>query len=136
MFRQISWNTYFEFIVVVLVIYYIVVFIVHYKSQITNLQLINSFEKDTTTVNTKIKPGTEQIDNLLEEIQQCIHQANRNRSPKEEILFALHGLINDERFQAINKQSSKNIINDLVVKTFENIYSIHLNEEDLIVLWT
>jgi hypothetical protein len=136
MFRQISWNTYLEFIAFVLAIYYIVVFIVHYKNQITNLELINSFEKDTTTVNSKMEPGTEHIESLLEEIQGCIHQANRNRCPKEEILFAIHGLINDEALQAFDKQSCKNVINDLVAKTFENVYSIHLNEEDLTVLWT
>jgi hypothetical protein len=135
MFRQISWFTYLEFIAAVLVIYYTVVFIVYYKCQVAKLHWVNLFGQNTTTTSTKMKTEAEAINNLMEEIQQCIYKANKNRSPKEEILFAIHGLINDKRFQAI-KQPYKNIINDFVSETFENIYSIHLDEEELIVLWT
>jgi hypothetical protein len=136
MFRQISWYTYWEFIAVVLVIYYLVVFIIYYRSKGMGLQLIKLLRKGSpTTTNSTVKPKAETLESLLAEIQISIHQAQRNGSPKEEILFGLHSLINSEKFQDIDQQFSKNGINDFVSKTFEDIHSIHLNEEDLAVMW-
>ncbi len=135
MFRQISWNTYLEFIAVVLVIYYLVVFIIHYRSKGLKVQLIGLFGKGCTTTNSTVRSKAESLERLLEEIQISIHQAARNKSPKEEILFGLYSLINSEKFQAIDKQPYKNRINDFVSKTFEDIHSIHLTEEDVAVMW-
>lgn len=134
MLHQISWSSYFEFVAILLAIYYAVFFFVFYRKKMSDrlalkFQAISSSEKEKRT------EESEPIEYLMDEMNAFIHQAGYNRSPKEEILFGLQKLVTSERFESIDKSLWKDRIDDLIINECQSNCSIHLSEEDLRVLW-
>jgi hypothetical protein len=141
MLNQISWNSYFEFVVIVLITYYSAILYVFYKTDIKNWLSLKfhtaTFYKNGTEIfrNERSTNGSELMNHLLDEVKALIQNAANRKSPKEELLFAIQRGLSSERFQSIDIISSKDYINDLILKDCESICSIHLSKEDLRVLW-
>ncbi len=136
-----SWKTYFEIVAVALVIYYALILLVFNRNDIIKLLSLRfqtaPFQKNV--IEDALHKGTSETSNVLAalptEIKYVIQQANNNKSPKEEMLFALQKLFSDDSIQAIHDPFFKKQISEFILKECESICSIHLSEEDLRVLW-
>lgn len=141
MLSQLSWSFYFKLITVVVITYYSAVFLLCYslrdlKTILSKLQIAQGFTIKPATKSDKIFTGpADNIKGLIGDIKDCIQQASKNCSPKDELMFAVHKIINAEYYRQADIQSFRNYINDFISKTTEQYCSIHLSEEDLRVLW-
>lgn len=142
MLSQISWSSYFEFVAIVLIIYYSIVLVAFYKSDIKKGMSLK-FQASSPLSNTGMgisedentPQQVEPPNRLVDEIKALIRQAGYNLTPKEEILSALRRLFLSEGFESIDRSLFKVRINTIIAKECKAHCSIHLSEEDLSVVW-
>lgn len=141
MFRQISWSAFFESVAIVSILYYATILVLFYRSELLKLTALKfSLLKPGKTVrktqdHTLPSGRLVSTDDLYSNIAFNIRKAAKAMSSKEELLFGLRSFIAAHQSELSALSVSKPDINNYVSNTVENICSIHLNEEDLQVLW-
>ena len=113
MLNQISWGSYFEFVAILIVIYYSLIFFVFYRKGLSN-RLPLKFQTVQSSENEMDSEHSESIAYLRDETKAFIHQAGYSRSAKEEILFGLQKLISSERFESVDRSIWKDRINNFI----------------------
>lgn len=141
MFSQISWSAFFESVAIVSILYYAAILTLYYRSELLKLTALkfSLLKSDKTVEKTQDHDSSSEklasIDDLYNSINFNIRKAGKEVSSKEELLFGLRSFIAAHQSELSALSVSKPEINNYVSNTVENICSIHLNEEDLQVLW-
>jgi len=147
MLTNISWKEYSIFILIAVFIYYIVILIVFYKSEIfklvNNLQLLHknsngfnasdTLEKSNNDLHAVDTGSSEASIQLQKEIKSLLENANLKKSVREEIVMSLQLVL--QNCHSIRQSQFKDSINHYIKETIENICSIHLNDQEVEQLW-
>ena len=144
MLNNISWASYVYAISIILVIYYIFVLLLFYRSEFkkyySNLKVRKLFTSDS-------KPSSESLasevisksdevislEDVLKSLLFSIKKAASQHFIKEELLQSLKRQIQFYVGRASSLPKEK--INQYIMETSETYCSIHLSEMDLVVLW-
>lgn len=150
MLKNISWSSYLIFMLIVLIIYYIIICLKYYKSEIKDILSgrSNMFSK-LKSGNAKIFAARNQnrlhhdqsherdlfsvVNQLTEEINDSLKQAAANNLIKEELIYSLQQLA--KKYFQIKGTPFQSFISNYVLVESANYSSIHLSEEDLNTMW-
>lgn len=139
MLNNISWNVYFECVIVVLIIYYSIILHIYYGADIKNWKFVKfnavASDKKKIEISKNREVGDTLINPVLDEAKALIMKAADNKASKEEILFAIQRLFSSEHFQSIETISNKDRINDFILSECANYCFIHLHAEEVRSLW-
>ena len=147
MLKSITWSSYWLIIVAVIFIYYIIICGKFYVNEIKNIFARNSRlykekgrnfpsfcknEKDDA----HFKSTDElmrAINQFVSEIKTTLEHSAKNRLMKEEIIFSIQHL--SKKYALIKNSPFKSFINNYVLAECSNYCSIHLDEDELNMLW-
>lgn len=126
MLKEISWQEYFVFISVALVLYYGFLIVFYYRSNLSSMVKANVkfLFRDN-----ELKSELSNADKVTQEILSCF----RDKRNTNELLYDLQ--LKLEPYKFWDEPDFRKSINDFIIKESEKECSIHLSEEDLRVLW-
>jgi hypothetical protein len=143
MLANISWENYSIFILVMVCIYYAIVFIVFYKTEIMSIITRFNSENHNNENNWLIRQDNEEktidsntnkaIEQLQNEIIVALQNARTKKLIKDEIMLSLQLILHN--YDSIRQSKSGQIINNYIKEACENICSISLENEEADRLW-
>ena len=136
MFTSVSWQQYIIFISITAAVYYLYVLLRYYREEVINfIKRTNNipvvYEKKDN--NKTIITEDEALNELFGELKLLFELASKKNYSKEELMMALqlklreHGHFKNTPF--------KIAVSNFMATESENKCSIHLGEEDQLVLW-
>lgn len=137
MFQSISWQTYFTYCLITILIYYVAIGFIYFRFEIANrLRQPLTFKKfpidDTNNNETVDNDIPALVSGLKDELIAFVESTGSNRE-KPEIMFGLKKIIG--KYAVLQDSPFKNEINTTITMACENNCSIILSEEETGFLW-
>ena len=153
MFTDISWGSYITFMIALLAVYYLIIGLRFYRTDIVQLISGKQFSPGEKVSFTSAKldqpnPSLHQANlqqafekqdmyqssqSLGDEIMAYLHEAGRDTLSKEDVAQSLKLLIG--KYPSIKDSAFRGVIENLILTESETNCSIHLSEEELSELW-
>jgi hypothetical protein len=151
MLKSISWSSYWLFVIATAVIYYAVVCCKFYMGEIKQFfagdsRLVfkkNPLKNFSASTNTNGKYNAIEalshqelmpaINQFINEIKITLEYSAKNNLIKQEIIFSIQHL--SKKYALIKNSRFKSFINNYVLVECSNYCSIHLDEDELNMLW-
>ena len=151
MLKSISWSSYWPFIIATIVIYYVIICSKFYLSEIkqffagnskllsnNNAQKNFSLLTNTNGKHNALEVSSHQelmpmINQFINEIKTMLEHSGKNNLIKQEIIFSIQHL--SKKYSLIKNSPFKSFINNYVLVECSNYCSIHLDEDELNMLW-
>jgi hypothetical protein len=140
MFNTISWQSYWTGLAISFAIYYLVVYLLYYRSDVKLLfkgveeKDSFSFRNETSEFQQPLADTEEHIVySCIDELNAFFEQAKRKRWIKDELIYALQMII--KKYPSLNASQYKSSINVVLTNQCEHICNIHLNEEEVKHVW-
>lgn len=124
MFQTISWSQYINFLLIALLIYYPLVGLLFYRTELSALVKRKGGSNDLPGISAPSFNSEEQDDKLLDELR-AVHEATTHRAfPKEELMLTIIQKV--KQYSDINKE----LINQFMTEAFPQ-----LEERDRRRIW-
>lgn len=143
MFSNISWKDYSTFILVTVCIYYTIVFIIFYKTEIAGfLTRFNSGSEGNDNNWLSRQRGEEQtndasadsvVEQLKSDITIALQKGGAKKLIKDEVMLSLQLILHN--YDSIKQSESRQAMNNYIMEACENICSISLENEETDRLW-
>ena len=143
MFSNISWKDYSTFILVTVCIYYTIVFIIFYKTEIAGfLTRFNSGSEGNDNNWLSRQRGEEQtndasadsvVEQLKSDITIALQKGGAKKLIKDEVMLSLQLILHN--YDSIKQSESRQAMNNYIMEACENICSISLEIEEADRLW-
>ncbi|SRR6266542_363595 len=144
MIKQISWAIYWTAIGITSVFYYVVICLRYYLSDIRQILAGKSkflFKKktcDKSIVFENGKPSSQEdlfpvINQLVQEIKITLEEALQKNLLKKEIIYAFQLLL--KKYPTVKGTPFESIVSNYILTECSNYCSIHLEEEEVNMLW-
>lgn len=128
MLSSISWQQYFLFLVIALVLYYLFVWGVYFKFKLPSFSIAGFSGLSMY--------GEDQPNEALSTSQHVIDEIKpvfTGKQNKHELVFALQGQL--RKYNQWDEPDFREAINTFIAEESETTCSIHLDEEDLRAVW-
>jgi hypothetical protein len=127
MLKEISWQEYFVFLFVTLLLYYGFLLVFYYRFDFSSLRKAN------LKFWFRGKELQSEMSNNAQKVTQEIRSCFRDKMNMNELIFDLQNRL--EPYKHWDEPDFRKSINDFIIEESKNKCSIHLSEEDLRVLW-
>ena len=138
MLQAISWNRFFELLIISSLLYYAVLALIYYRylislQQLSKIRLWIGQKRYKTIIEGDEETLFEVASNLSKVLRISIRRGNRNDLIKEELLFSVKTILQD--YRQIIGTPFQHAINNEIEKCCEEECSIYLSAEELRGLW-
>lgn len=148
MFNSISWQGYWIFLAILLVGYYLVIYLLYFRSDFT-MKLAGSrrqwapVEQDEASQPLIFQHATEkdasreadlQASGCADELAAYFQEASRSKAAKKELLVALTKLL--AKYPALRSSSYVEALNNLMRSEAAHHCSVHLSSEEVVQVWS
>jgi hypothetical protein len=146
MFNSISWQGYWIFLAILLAGYYLVIYLLYFRSDFSikpagNRRLWTPVEQggagQSSLFPSAAAAGTPEVDLLasacVDELGAYFREASRSKTTKEELLFALTQLLS--KYPSLPLSEYIVSINNLIRSEAEHHCSIHISSEEVVSVW-
>jgi hypothetical protein len=140
MFNTISWQSYWTSLALILAIYYLVVYLLYYRSDVKLLfkgageKDSFSFRNDTPEFQQPPTDTEEQIVySCIDELNAFFEEAKRKRWIKAELMHSLQLIL--KKYPSLQSSKYKASINTVLTNQCEHICNIHLSAEEVKHVW-
>jgi|SRR6266536_1798951 len=149
MLKSICWSSYWLFIITLAVIYYAVIGSKFYIAEIKQLfagkskplfkkSSLKNFYVSTNGKHDALEASSHEelmpaINQFINEIKTTLEHSAKNNLIKQEIIFSIQHL--SKKYTLIKNSPFKSFINNYVLVECSNYCSIHLDEDELNMLW-
>jgi hypothetical protein len=148
MFNMISWQGYWIFLAILLVGYYLVIYLLYFRSDFTIRLAGNRRQWAPVGQDGKVQgaafPSTYEPDSSSEvdlqasgcadELAAYFQEASRSKAAKKELLVALTKLLT--KYPALRSSSYVEALNNLMRSEAAHHCSVHLSSEEVVQVWS
>lgn len=158
MLNNISWQGYWTTLALLSAGYYLVIYLLYYRSDFKIIfprkgQQRNSGDVFTAVINTgnpTTQPSSIQNDgndfekppidseegivyHLMDEVTAYFEESRKSRCVKEELLYAVQRILS--KYQTLKGSKYQESINNVIVSEAEHLCSIHISSEEIAGVW-
>jgi hypothetical protein len=144
MITTISWHQYFIFLAVSTILYYLVVYLLYFRTASgVRIQKWGSFNNDLIKkeeLPSLFDHPSNVEDNLEDTVYACMDELNaffenskKSKAERSEVIVALHSLL--QKYPSLKNSEFRQSITNVIATQCENICSIHLSAEELKGVW-
>lgn len=147
MFSNIAWKDYWLFVLIAALVYYNIVMIVYFRKELVGFlqgklsrKRIPEFGEEDNFLDSELSevPNANvaspiSFDDLQNEIRAKLEKARFAKSIRQEIIMSLQTILHNRHLD--EQPGIKEVLNNYIRETCENLCSIHLDEREINQLW-
>lgn len=152
MFHEISWHSYWTWVLAITFIYYLFVCICYFRESIrrflnhwptTQTPFVNSGTKEQDLMpnlfdghhsSANNSNGEEHVaQSCMDELDAFFENQKRSKAVKSELMFSLYSIL--QKYPSLKSSEYKQSVTNIIATQSENICSIHLSAEELKGVW-